>query len=551
MGMTVEYDAIIVGAGAAGNIVAGVLAEAGKRVLLIERGKWRSYAEDGHRDHLRNHRLQAYGFNTGPEIDGNPRVVTGADGMRHIVRPHQDTYHVNAAGVGGGTFVYGGLAWRFHPKDFRMASIYGCPDGSSLTDWPIDYQDLEPWYARAEHEIGVSGDGRGDRNSGPRSRDYPMPPVEDNLASGYLRAGANSLGLSTFTPPLLVNTAPRAGRGACIRCASCVGFPCPSNGKNGTQNTLLPRAIATGRCELLTETVVDRIATDASGKVIGADILETNEAGETVRRRVTSQIVVVSAGAIESARLLLMTTTTREPNGLGNNCDQVGRHLQGHYYPTIFGLFDEAVQDSKGPGVTIATTDFNHGNEGVIGGAMLADDFVMLPIILWKSGLPDDLPRYGLKAKHFMRDNFTRIAQIKGPVHEIPNPDCRVTLATDVLDRYGRPVAELSGTTHPETVRTANHILGKADAWMKASGAIRTWGKTQTLRLSAGQHQAGTCRMGDDERTSVTDIFGKVWGHDNLYICDASLHPTNGGYNPVLTVMAMAFRNAEHLARTL
>lgn len=549
--MTGEYDAVIVGAGAAGNIIAGVLAEAGKKVLLVERGKWRNYAADGHRDHLRNHRLQAYGFNSGPEIDGNPRVVVGGDGSRHIVRPHQDKYHVNAAGVGGGTFVYGGLAWRFHPKDFQMASVYGRPEGSSLTDWPIAYEDLEPWYSRAEHEIGVSGDGEGDRNSGPRSRDYPMPPVADNAATGYLRAGARTLGVSTFTPPLLVNTVARAGRSACIHCGSCVGFPCPSNGKNGTQNTLLPRALASGRCELLTETVVERIATDDKGNVIGVDILEPTATGNTARRRITSQLVIVSAGAIESARLLLMTTSDREPNGLGNNFDQVGRHLQGHYYPTVFGLFEDQVQDSKGPGVTIATTDFNHGNKGVIGGAMLADDFVMLPIILWKSGLPDDLPRYGLTAKHFMRDNFTRIAQIKGPVHEIPSPDCRVTLATDVLDRYRRPVAELSGTTHPETVRTANHILEKAHAWMRASGAVKTWGKAQTLRLSAGQHQAGTCRMGTDAATSVTDTFGKVWGHENLYVCDASLHPTNGGYNPVLTVMAMAFRNADYLAGIL
>lgn len=549
--MKIDYDVIVVGAGAAGSIVACVLSEAGKRVLLVERGKYRDYAGDGHRDHLRNHRLQAYGLNTGPETDGNPRVFVGQDGVRHVVRPHQDAYHVNAAGVGGGTFVYGGLAWRFHPKDFRMASIYGRPEGSSLTDWPFSYDELEPWYTRAEQEIGVCGDGAGDRNAGPRTSAYPMPPVPDNPTTGHLRAGARALGLSTFTPPLLINTVARAGRPACIRCGSCVGFPCPSNGKNGTQNTALPRALATGRCDLLTETVVEAVATSDSGEVIGVDLLQTDTDGQVSRRRVLSHGVVLSAGAIETARLMLMTRTRREPEGLGNNHDQVGRHLQGHYYPTIFGLFEERVQDSKGPGVTIATTDYNHDNDGVIGGAMLADDFVMLPIILWKAGLPDDLPRYGLKAKQFMRDNFTRIAQIKGPVHEIPSPDCRVRLAEDVFDKYARPVAQLSGTTHPETVRTANHILGKADAWMQAAGAVRTWGKKQTQRLSAGQHQAGTCRMGLDATISVTDQFGKVWGHDNLFVCDASLHPTNGGYNPVLTIMAMAFRNGSHIAQKM
>ncbi|KAB0677542.1 GMC family oxidoreductase [Aureimonas leprariae] len=544
-----EYDVVVVGAGAAGAIAACVLAEAGQTVLLVERGRVRTYGDSGHRDHLRNHRLQAYGFNTGPDIEGNPRVFVDQAGERHVVRPHEPGYHVNAAGVGGGTFVYGGLAWRFHPDDFRMASLYGRPAASSLTDWPFGYDELEPWYERAEQEIGVSGDGSGDRNGGPRRRDYPMPPVAANRTTARLAAGADALGLSTFAPPLLVNTVPRDGRDACIRCGSCVGFPCPSGAKNGTQNTALPRALATGRCTLLVETVVEGIATDGRGTVVGVDILTAD--GEFARRRVSTRAVVLSAGAIESARLLLMTRTRREPNGLGNNADQVGRNLQGHYYPTVFGLFDEDVQDSRGPGVTIATTDFNHGNDGVVGGAMLADDFVMLPIILWKSGLPDDLPRYGLVAKRFMRDNFRRIAQIKGPVHEIPDPECRVALDGEVRDRYGRPVARLSGTTHPETVRTAEYIRRRADEWMRAAGAVRTWSKPPHLALSAGQHQAGTCRMGDDPAVSVTDRFGKVWGHENLYVCDASLHPTNGGYNPVLTVMALAFRNASSLAQAL
>ncbi len=182
---------------------------------------------------------------------------------------------------------------------------------------------------------------------------------------------------------------------------------------------------------------------------------------------------------------------------------------------------------------------------------MLADGVVMLPIEFWRTALPPDLPRHGLKAKHFMRDNYRRVTQLRGPVHEIPTPDCRVTLARDLRDRSGLPVARLSGVTHPETRRTAAHIEDKADAWIKASGAVSAWGATPPPRLSAGQHQAGTARMGTDPAHSVTDAHGRVWGHDNLVICDASLHPTNGAFNPVLTVMALAFRNATHLAGLL
>ncbi len=146
--MTTRYDVIIVGAGAGGGVAAGVLAEAGKNVLLIERGREMSF-EDVGRDHLRNQRLSQYGHNVGPDVDGNPRTLE--DGR--VVRPHESGYQNNAAAVGSGTRVYGAQAWRFMPQDFRMASIYGVPEGSSLADWPITYEDVEPFYERVEWEM--------------------------------------------------------------------------------------------------------------------------------------------------------------------------------------------------------------------------------------------------------------------------------------------------------------------------------------------------------------------------------------------------------------
>ncbi|HEV7717775.1 MAG TPA: GMC family oxidoreductase [Arsenicitalea sp.] len=546
--MSSEYDCIVVGAGAAGTIMAALMAESGKRTLLLERGRRQSYATHGRRDHLRNQRLHEYGHNAGPDIDGNPRVVVGADGAEQIVRPHEPGYNNNAAVVGGGTLVYGGMAWRFLPDDFRMATRYGTPAGSSLVDWPISYEDLEPFYERAEWEIGASGDGKGNRQQGPRARAYPMPAVPAGSTTQVLRGGAEALGMGTFTPPLLINSVPRAGRDACIQCGSCVGFPCPSDGKNGTQNTMLPRALASGACELVTGAMVELVNTDEQGKVTGVTFVVETEDGKSFHRTATAKVVVLSAGAIETARLLLLSRSRIHPRGLGNEHGQVGRNLQGHYYPTAFGLFEDKVYDPRGPGVTIATCDFNHGNDGFVGGGMLADDFVMLPIIFWKTALPPELPRWGTEAKAFMRNNYSRVVQVKGPVHEIPNPDCRVELDGQVTDRFGLPVARLSGVAHAETVRTASYILGKAKQWVEASGATKVWGAEPVARLSGGQHQAGTCRMGEEPDQSVTDKWGRVWGHDNLFVSDGSLHPTNGGFNPVLTIMAMAFRNGEHLA---
>jgi choline dehydrogenase-like flavoprotein len=270
-----------------------------------------------------------------------------------------------------------------------------------------------------------------------------------------------------------------------------------------------------------------------------------------VRTFAGANAVISSAGAIESARLLLNSATDRYRHGLGNDSDHLGRHLQGHYYPGVNALFDEDVYDDIGPGPAIASCDYNHGNPGVIGGAMLASEFVKLPVLFNKWSWPPGVSRWGLAAKHFMRDGYRKLLHLQGPVQEIPSPTGRVTIDPEVRDSLGIPVVRLSGTTHAETLKTSEFMRTKAVEWVVASGATKHWSASPPLALGGGQHQAGTCRMADDPRDGVTDRYGKVHGTDNVYVCDGALHVTNGGFNPVLTIMALAFRSADWIARQM
>ena len=540
-----RVNAVVVGAGAAGGIVAKELATAGLSVVLLERGKWYT-ANDCRKDDLRNQRVTVLGNAFGPEDEGNPRVWVDPNGVPHTALASEGSYQNDAACVGGGTLSYGAQAWRYLPQDFRMRSTYGAPQGSSLEDWPISYDDLEPFYEKAEYEIGISGDYSGTPFHGPRRRPLPMPPLPPGREWEILEPAAKRLGLHPFHIPMARNSVPYNGRGPCMRCRWCCGFACEVDAKNGSQNTVIPIALNTGNCELRTECMVKEILTDERGRARGVAYFDAR--GHLQEQ--LSDIVVVSGCATESARLLLNSRSRLFPDGLGNRYDQVGRNLQGHHYTGAVGYFDFDTYDDIGPGATIAISDYNHGTPGLCGGGMLANEFIRLPIHMIDR-LPADTPRWGLGHKQAMRAWHKRTIVIMGPTQQIPTAEGRVTLDPTVRDKWGLPVVRLSGNVHPDTFEIGDVQARRAEAWLKEAGAVSTSlmaGRPELV--SAGQHQAGTCRMGNDPRSSVVNRFCQIHDVDNLFAIDSSVHVTNGGFNPALTIMAVAYYASNALVRS-
>jgi choline dehydrogenase-like flavoprotein len=229
------------------------------------------------------------------------------------------------------------------------------------------------------------------------------------------------------------------------------------------------------------------------------------------------------------------------PTGLGNRFDWVGRNLQGHTYTGAVGWFEEDVYDDLGPGAGIAISDFNHGSAGLRGGAVLCNEFIRLPIQAL-GFLPPGTPRWGQAHKDAMRRHYRHTIAVQGPTQEMPIWDSRVQLDPKVKDRWGIPVLRISGDKHPHTIEVGMAMSEKAEMWLKEAGAVQTWRRTAGRGVSGGQHQAGTCRMGNDPKSSVVDRNCRVHDVPNVFVADGSVHVTNGGFNPVLTILANAYR---------
>jgi choline dehydrogenase-like flavoprotein len=534
-----HYDAIVIGSGPGGGVAAQVLAQAGKSVLVVERMP----AVPNRllrNDHLHDKRNAVYGVRVGPG-SGHPRVHE-SDAGDEVIDGTGDAgrYGLNADAFGGGTRIWQGMAWRFMPEDFRMRELYGNPEGASLADWPISYDDLEPFYTRAEWELGVAGAVGALTRRMPRTRGYPMPPFGTEPARELLAAAADRLGWGWGPIPLALNSVPHDGRPACVRCAQCVGHACPVNAKNGSHNTFLPRAVATGNCAVLYDAEAIEVTDAAGGVSVVIMANASRRSGNAVRPTpltVRADVVVVSAGAVETPRLLLAS-------GLGN--DQLGRHIHDHRTSTVLGTVDEKVKNFIGPGHSIATLDHVHSESVPWGGGVLVDLMSLLPLTSALAPAPG-VPAWGAKHKEWMREGRAHSFGVFAMGQEIPLPTSRVSLA-GVLDRWGKPGARIRKDVHAASREVEAGLARESAAWLDAAGAREVRRLLNTTTASAaGEHSCGTARMSDDPAGGATDRFGRLWGARRVVVCDSSLHPTNGSVNPTLTIVANAFRVATRL----
>jgi choline dehydrogenase-like flavoprotein len=534
-----HYDVIVIGGGAGGGAAAAELSERGAHVLLVERAPG-TRSSELRGNHLQGKRTGLYDVRVGPHA-GNPRVLEHPDGRVELLPGDGDSlaYGLNAMILGGGTRVWQGMSWRFWEQDFRMASTYGTPEGSTLADWPFDYAELEPYYERAEWELGVAGDA--DSAVGratPRRRGYPMPALPTDRTRDALTVAGRSLGLTTSPIPFAINSIPRNGRAACVRCAQCIGHACPVNAKNGAQNTFIPRALATGRTDLLLGAQVTSIVHDGNGTASGvAGVVETT-AGER-EFRVRADRIVVAAGTIETARLLLAS-------GIGN--DWVGRNHMTHGVALAMAGSNPDIKETVGPGHSVATIDFVHADPRGWGGGVIFDAVLPYPYDKAQLGRQLAPASFGLRHKQWMRD-APNPAGTMAMVQEIPHEWTRVSLDPSVKDRRGMPAARLRGAAHDATRANVATMARHCADWLQAAGGRDITTRELPVTPQGQEHSAGTARLSADPALGACDPQGKLWGSSNVYVADASLHVTNGGFNPALTVIANALRVADLMLR--
>jgi len=518
-------------------MAAKVLTEQGMKVVALERGPWRKKESFGG-DELAN--INRY--NLWPDPILNPRTVhdtTTGETRTELFCPVPQM-------VGGGTVHWQGWLPRFTPNDFRLHTIVGDLPGTTIVDWPISYDELEPFYTKVEWAFGVSGHGGANRFVGPRSKDYPCPPMPQSRYAEKFHKGCNALGHNSFPTPMAALSQPYNGRPATAVSAFAQQHGDPTGTRSSALNVWVPDALATGLYDLRPDCYVREITVDDQGCAKSA-IYE--DAQGTLYEQ-EADIVILACGAVESARLMLLSQSARFPNGIANGSDLVGRNATFHEFSAAVATFDEPIHAWAGGGYVAASSFqfYEHDDtRGFASGGHIAATGVGIPLpINWS--LPDR-PGWGAAMKNVDRDYFDHSMAVGMVVHDMPQHDNRIDLDDKVTDAWGLPVARVTLTPHANDLAMGKYLIDRNAEILEAAGASSVQ-KVYIDRVTGNcSHQHGTVRMGDDASSSVLDRWCAAHEVPNLYCVDGGAFPTATGANPTLTIMANAWRVAERIVR--
>jgi choline dehydrogenase-like flavoprotein len=552
------YDVVIIGSGASGGAVAYTLCKAGYKVAVLEKGRLLK-REEFSKDELSYCRRDLVTPNLFDEYHTIDEKING----KWVATPTYESgwSFWNGNIVGGSSNLMSGMLHRLHPDDFRLKSKYGEIAGANVVDWPISYDDLEPYYDLAEELVGISGKYKKHHYEPPRSRaDFTQPPTQENAVVKLLDKSCHVLNITPLVTPRAVLSKDKGHRKACYYSNFCGSYGCSSGAKSSSREALLMPALATGNLTLLTHTHVKSLQS-SKDKVESAIVVNTITGEES---QIKAKLFVVAAQAHESARLLLNSANKHHPHGLANSSGELGKNLlfsgggsgQGELHKESLKeiKFEELMQTGLFVNRSILDWYFvDHWWDGTFKGGSVEFMFEHQNIIsrarknneengklVWGAALGDKLIKRLTEQKSIRFEIFN---------DWLPNDDCFVSLDPTHKDKYGMPVGKLRVEGHPQDVKVGKYIAKKCERILEEMGAKNIYSGISSA--PAQNLVAGGCRFGDDPKTSVLNKYCQSHDIDNLFVADASFMPTGGSVAYTWTIYANAFRVAEHIVTQL
>jgi choline dehydrogenase-like flavoprotein len=511
-----KFDAVIVGSGASGSAIAARLAVGGKKVVILEAGPERSNED------LVSSAIWARKLKWG----GDPVIEAGEN-------PVGNAFNAGY-GVGGSAMHHYAVWPRLHEEDFESRSLY-----EESTDWPISYQDLQPYYDEVQEECGIAGDAEREIWR-PPGKPYPMPGVPLFAQGEIIARGFERQGMSTAPLPLAITSVPYKGRDACIWDGWC-DAGCPTGALANPLTIHLPIALRAGAI-LEPNATVTRVLTNESGEFANG----VNYVTETgAQKRVMADMVIVAAFTVQNPRLLLASANEKHPNGLANSSGTLGQYIMAHPAALVYGMFEEQTQCYMGAfGGQLVNQDSyakdSHAEAGAFGSYqwMIANAVKPNDLLGISMTRPD---LFGNDLHAFMKKSAQGFATMTGVIEDLPIAENAVTLS-DQLDANGTPLAKVTHTTHPKSKALWVAALEEGKAVFAAAGATKVLTGPQ-----AGMHIMGGTIMGDDPLSSVTNSYGQTHDISNLVIAGSGLFPSSGGVNPTFTIHALTARAGDYL----